>query len=107
MQRASHLVARVGDGAGHAIPASGGTVIAEPRAMIKLHRLNGSSLVVNALLIERIESAPDTIIRLTTGNQYVVRETSDEVRDLAVQFLRSIRCGDSNAPLGQLARVMR
>ena len=75
--------------------------------MIKLHRLNGSSLVINALLIERIESAPDTIIRLTTGNQYVVKETADEVRDLAVQFLRSIRCGDSAAPLGQIARVMR
>jgi flagellar protein FlbD len=75
--------------------------------MIKLHRLNGTSLVVNALLIERIESAPDTIIRLTTGNQFVVQETADEVRDLAVQFLRSIRSGDSAAPLGQLARVMR
>jgi len=75
--------------------------------MIKLTRLNGSRLVLNALLIERIEATPDTIIRLTTGTQYVVRETPDKVQELAVEYLRSIRTGDNAAPLGQIARMIR
>ncbi|MCE5219237.1 flagellar FlbD family protein [bacterium] len=76
--------------------------------MIRLTRLNGSNLVVNALLIERIETTPDTVIRLTTGNQYVVRETAEEVRDLAIQFLHDIRdSGQNPVAVGQLARVIR
>ncbi len=76
--------------------------------MIRVTRLNGSTLVINALLVERIETTPDTVIRLTTGTQYVVRETADEVCELAVDYLRSIRGSDANAaPLGQISRVIR
>jgi flagellar protein FlbD len=75
--------------------------------MIKLSRLNGSKLVINALLIERIESTPDTVIRLTTGTQYVVREDAEKVQELAVDYLRTIRSGESAAPLGQIARLIR
>ena len=76
--------------------------------MIRLTRLNGSQFIVNAILIERVETTPDTILRLTTGAQYVVRESADEVRDLSVEFMRSIRCGDSfGAPLAQIGRVLR
>lgn len=75
--------------------------------MVKLTRLNGSRLVINALLIERIESTPDTVIRLTSGAQYVVRESADEVRDLAVEFLRSIRANDGSAPSAQIGRTVR
>lgn len=75
--------------------------------MIKLTRLNGSKLVINALLIERIESTPDTIIRLTTGTQYVVCEDADKVQELTVEYLRSIRTGENAAPLGQIARLIR
>lgn len=75
--------------------------------MIKVTRLNGTRLVINALLIERIEETPDTIVRLTTGTQYVVRETRDDVCNLAVDFLRSIRTDSHAAPVAQLARLVR
>lgn len=75
--------------------------------MIKLTRLNGSQFVINALLIERIEQTPDTIVRLTTGTQYVVRETRDDVCELAVAFLRNIRSDSNAAPVAQLARLAR
>lgn len=66
--------------------------------MIKLTRLNGSTMVINALLIERVESTPDTVVRLTTGNQYVVRDTCDEVCVKAAQVLRDIGAGHIDLP---------
>ena len=75
--------------------------------MIRITRLNGSSLVINALLIERIETTPDTVIRLTTGSQYVVKESSDEIQVRAVAFLRSLRGSSEAVPLAQISRVIR
>jgi flagellar protein FlbD len=76
--------------------------------MIKLTRLNGSRLVLNALLIERVESTPDTVIRLTSGAQYVVRESADQVTELSIEYLRNIRGTDGNgAPPAQLGRTVR
>ena len=75
--------------------------------MIKVTRLNGSRLVLNALLIERIEATPDTVVKLTSGAQYVIRETADEVQDLAVVYLRSIRGSDQSVPVAQLGRLVR
>ena len=75
--------------------------------MIRVTRLNGSQLVINALLIERVEATPDTIVRLTTGTQYVVRESRDDVCEMAVDFLRSIRSDNNSAPIGQMARLVR
>ncbi|MBP8951912.1 MAG: flagellar FlbD family protein [Armatimonadetes bacterium] len=66
--------------------------------MIKLTRLNGSTMVINALLIERVESTPDTVVRLTTGSQYVVRDTCDEVCVKTAQFFREIGAGHIDLP---------
>jgi flagellar protein FlbD len=58
--------------------------------MIALTRINGSPLVLNADLIEQIESKPDTIIRLTNGQRVVVRETPAEVVELVVAFRQRV-----------------
>lgn len=42
--------------------------------MICLRRLNGTEFWLNAELIEQIDSTPDTVITLTTGNNLVVLE---------------------------------
>ena len=47
--------------------------------MIKVTKLNGNELVVNADLIEFVESTPDTLISLTTGRKIMVLEEMDEV----------------------------
>lgn len=47
--------------------------------MIKVTRLNGSELVINADLIETIEERPDTIVTLTNTHRFVVKETIDEL----------------------------
>lgn len=47
--------------------------------MIRLSRLNEKELVVNNDLIVFVESTPDTVITLTSGQKIVVKETVEEV----------------------------
>jgi flagellar protein FlbD len=58
--------------------------------MIHLTRLNHIPLVVNSDLIEQIETTPDTVITLTTGQKFMVREDVEEVIQRVVQFRRSL-----------------
>ncbi len=44
--------------------------------------------MLNALYIETVEAFPDTTILLTNGRRYVVKETVDEVRCLALSFFQ-------------------
>ena len=59
--------------------------------MIKVSRLSGEQFVVNADLIKTLESTPDTIITLTTGDKFVVKETSDEIIERTIRYHRLIR----------------
>jgi flagellar protein FlbD len=47
--------------------------------MIEVTRLSGSTVVLNADLIEKVEATPDTVVTLTTGACFVVRESVPEV----------------------------
>jgi flagellar protein FlbD len=47
--------------------------------MITLTRLSGSTFALNADLIERIDSTPDTIVTLVDGRKYVVTEALGEI----------------------------
>lgn len=58
--------------------------------MIRVTRLNSSPLILNSDLIEHIESTPDTVITLTTGQSLRVRESADEVVERIVTFRRAI-----------------
>lgn len=59
--------------------------------MIKLSRLNGDEFVVNCHMIEIIEANPDTVISLTTGHKFVVRESIDDIIQKVVQYNAEIR----------------
>jgi len=59
--------------------------------VIKLTRLNGSEIVLNADLIEVLESTPDTVVSLTTGKKFVVKEEPDEVIRRVIDYRRAIR----------------
>ncbi|MFC0612875.1 flagellar FlbD family protein [Scopulibacillus daqui] len=58
--------------------------------MIKLTRLNGRTFILNVLLIEQIESLPDTTITLTNGKKIVVKDSLDDVSKKARDFIRKI-----------------
>jgi flagellar protein FlbD len=59
--------------------------------MIKLTRMNGEEFVLNADLIQYIESRPDTFITLTTSERLIVREPVDEIIRRAIEFARMVR----------------
>jgi flagellar protein FlbD len=59
--------------------------------MIKLTRLNGDEVVVNAELIRFVESRPDTYVTLTTNDRLIVREPVAEVIKRAIAYARAVR----------------
>jgi len=59
--------------------------------MVFLTRLNGKSVVINAELIKMVESTPDTLITLTSGDHIMVRETVPDVVAKAIDYAREIR----------------
>jgi len=58
--------------------------------MITLTKLNGTKFVLNCDLIETIQENPDTTIRLSNGNIYIVAEPSDTVVGLTAEFRSKI-----------------
>ncbi len=65
--------------------------------MIALRRLNNETVMVNPDLIEFLESTPDTVVTLTSGNKFIVRDTMDEVREKIIEFKRRIYGEDEQA----------
>lgn len=47
--------------------------------MIELQRLNGEGFMLNACLIEQVQSLPDTTITLTNGKKIVVQTAESDV----------------------------
>lgn len=58
--------------------------------MIRVTRLQGATMAINAELIERIESTPDTVITLVGGAHYVVAEPVEELLERIVEYRASI-----------------
>lgn len=58
--------------------------------MIQVTRINHLPLVLNADLIEHMESTPDTVISLTNGQKLVVLESVEEVVKRVIDFRRLI-----------------
>jgi flagellar protein FlbD len=59
--------------------------------VIVVTKLNGKAVVVNAELIKLIESTPDTLITLTSGDHFMVKEDVEEVVERAIEYARRIR----------------
>jgi flagellar protein FlbD len=55
-------------------------------AMIKLTRLNNSTIYLNPDLIKSIEETPDTIISLVNDDHFLVREKTEEIIDQIVSY---------------------
>ena len=58
--------------------------------MIRITRLNRTPLILNSDLIEHIEMTPDTVIALTSGQKYMVLETTEEIIERVVSFRQSL-----------------
>ncbi|KKK39034.1 hypothetical protein WQ57_06565 [Mesobacillus campisalis] len=58
--------------------------------MIQLTRFNQSTITLNAIYIEKIESTPDTVITLLSGSKVHVLETAEEVGDKVTAFYQKV-----------------
>lgn len=58
--------------------------------MIQLRRLNGVKFYLNCELIKFVEATPDTLITLTQGEKFMVKETVDEVITLTENFHKRV-----------------
>lgn len=61
--------------------------------MIRLTKLDGREVVINSDLIVMVESTPDTVVTLTTGDRLLVRESVEQVVDRAVAFRQRVLQG--------------
>lgn len=62
--------------------------------MIEVTRLNGTTVLINSDLIETVEETPDTVISLTTGRKFIVKESRQEVKNLVKSYKRDIMSND-------------
>ena len=58
--------------------------------MIRVSRLNGGALGLNADLIERIEQTPDTVVTLVGGKKLLVADTPDEIIERVITFRATV-----------------
>lgn len=58
--------------------------------MIKVKKINGEEIVINAELIETVEARPDTTISLVTGNKIIVKDTVAEVIEKVIEYRRLV-----------------
>jgi flagellar protein FlbD len=58
--------------------------------MIQLTRLNHTEVMLNSELIEHIEIGADTVVRLTNGSSFVVRESAEQIVAKVVEFKRRV-----------------
>ncbi|ETP72176.1 protein, possibly involved in motility [Lachnospiraceae bacterium JC7] len=58
--------------------------------MIELIRLNGEPLYVSYLQILSVEKIPETKVKLTTGDYYIVRNTLEDIEEQIKRFLHDV-----------------
>lgn len=58
--------------------------------MIRLTRLNGDPILVNAMLIETVDPGVDTRLNLSGGSVLVIREPATEVAEAVTAWFSTV-----------------
>lgn len=58
--------------------------------MIVLTKLRGQKFALNYNLIETIQENPDTTIKLSNGNIYIVEEPMEKILNLIIMYEKEI-----------------
>lgn len=61
--------------------------------MIWLTRFDGTRFALNADIIQTMEETPDTVITLTNGHHFIVREHVDDIMRQIIQFRHQVQVG--------------
>lgn len=59
--------------------------------MIFLTKLDGKQFLLNETLIETVSETPDTVIILSNGHSYIVRESMKELQTKILEYNRNQR----------------
>ena len=83
-------------------PAGAGEEMLLEVIMIFLTKLDGKEFLLNELMIESVTETPDTVITLSNGHTYIVRESMKELQNKILEYnRRRRRCGRKAAADGQ------
>lgn len=58
--------------------------------MIYVTKMNNETVLINNDLIETVEETPDTVLTLTTGKKFVIKESCDEVCKRVIAFKKAV-----------------
>jgi flagellar protein FlbD len=58
--------------------------------MITLTGLDSKEFILNEDQVEKIEEVPESIITLTNGKKYIVKESNEEIIKLIIKYKRKI-----------------
>lgn len=64
--------------------------------MIKLTKVDGREVVVNAEEIETVESSHDTTITLRSGRKIIVKESPETISEMVINYKRSYQINNFN-----------
>lgn len=73
--------------------------------MIRLTRLNGTEIYINAEQIQSVESTPDSHITLVNGQRYVALESAEEIIERVIAYQQRIREERSRGQITPLRRA--
>jgi flagellar protein FlbD len=54
--------------------------------MIFVTKMNNETVLLNNDLIETVEETPDTVVTLTTGKKFIIKESSEEILKKVIDF---------------------
>ena len=58
--------------------------------MIEVTKMDSHKILINPDHIEVVEETPDTVISLTTGRKFIVKESRQDIQNLVKSFKRDI-----------------
>lgn len=61
--------------------------------MINVVGLDSTEYIINADHIEKLEQIPESVITLTNGKKYLVKESNDEIVRKVIAYKRKIYAG--------------
>lgn len=56
--------------------------------MIFLTKLDGKEFMLNEMMIESVTETPDTVVVLSNGHSYIVRESMKELQTKIIEYNR-------------------
>jgi flagellar protein FlbD len=69
--------------------------------MILVTRFNGSKFYINAEMVRSVESTPDTVITLSSGEKILVKDKAEDVVRKIIVYKRMINISDIDIQVGE------